>query len=545
MQDPPESHETSQEAKEETSMPRTRSKTRSCIQKQRPSLNRFKRGSAKGLAIQLRHVSAPDISRPTLARRAGVAEQGASEGSRQRPSGDDTRKSAYALTARRSLRLQQLQLREVDQMQNVSQGTVEGYTETHRQSKLLQGRVRRTVQKGSSEYQKGHSGGNPQNAGLRINLEKEQKKIDILTKNKATIEAEVRDRRRIVDEQRQRNEILRRENANLRARLDAAKNRRARRVQAPEGRWQGRYASRSSNPTLQRVPTGFPADTINHQWKLMEKIGQGAAGMVFAAVNLNTNESVAVKRERVRNGVIPPLHYESIVYNRINQARETGNPIASHFPAMRFCGNEAGFHILVMDRLGPSLKKRWSILGRIFTLRCVLTIGIKMLDALQALHRLGFVHRDIEPGNVLTATGNRCELYLIDFGMSGQLKFRPIHQSQGLLPLTGTQLLAPVAAHMGEDQVAKDDLESLGYMLIYLLRGFLPWSPDSAAGRNLLHAKKNTPFAVLCHGIKVLEEYMQTVICFSRRGLPDYDFLKTLFHNALVGVPEAFDWTEN
>merc|ERR1740121_2880022 len=102
-----------------------------------------------------------------------------------------------------------------------------------------------------------------------------------------------------------------------------------------------------------------------------------------------------------------------------------------------------------------------------------------MIHRLQGLHAKGLLHRDIKPENFLVGLGaNAHKVFAIDFGLSK--RFRD-SRTRAHIPfregkrLTGTARYVSINTHLGLEQSRRDDLESVGYVLLYFLRGSLPW----------------------------------------------------------------------
>ncbi|VDP85183.1 unnamed protein product [Echinostoma caproni] len=212
---------------------------------------------------------------------------------------------------------------------------------------------------------------------------------------------------------------------------------------------------------------------IGGKWRLLRKIGSGSFGAIFLGVNIHTSEEVAVKLERV-NARHPQLYFESRVY-RVLQG-------TSGVPQVYFYGLDGvrnTHHALIMDLLGPSLEDLFSFCGRRFTMKTVLMLADQMLWRLDFLHARNFIHRDIKPDNFLMGIGRNCnKVFLIDFGLAK--KFRdsrtrrhiPYREDKTLI---GTARYASLNSHGGIEQSRRDDLESLGYVCMYFIRGSLPW----------------------------------------------------------------------
>ena len=102
-----------------------------------------------------------------------------------------------------------------------------------------------------------------------------------------------------------------------------------------------------------------------------------------------------------------------------------------------------------------------------------------MVQRLEYLHNNHFIHRDMKPDNFLVGVGKKeYMLYIIDFGLAKRYRdpktgeHIPYRDNKSL---TGTARYASVNTHLGIEQSRRDDLESICYILIYFLKGTLPW----------------------------------------------------------------------
>ncbi|CAM9185412.1 unnamed protein product [Lampetra fluviatilis] len=321
--------------------------------------------------------------------------------------------------------------------------------------------------------------------------------------------------------------------------------------------------------------TGRAEFVVGGKYKLVRKIGSGSFGDIYLAMNITTGEEVAVKLES-QKARHPQLLYESKLYKIL----QGGVGI----PNIRWFGQEREYNVLVMDILGPSLEDLFNFCSRRFTMKTVLMLADQMISRVEYVHNKNFIHRDIKPDNFLMGVGRHCnkamctlrprevsnarwqevtgqtQLYLIDFGLAK--KYRDSRTRQHIpyredKNLTGTARYASINAHLGIEQSRRDDMESLGYVLMYFNRTSLPWQGLKAATKKQKYEKisekkmstpMSTPVEVLCKGYPA-EFAMYLNYC---RGLrfeetPDYMYLRQLFRILFRTLnyqyDYMFDWT--
>ncbi|KAJ0229720.1 Casein kinase 1-like protein 13 [Hirschfeldia incana] len=287
---------------------------------------------------------------------------------------------------------------------------------------------------------------------------------------------------------------------------------------------------------------------VGGKFKLGRKLGSGSFGEIFLGVNVQTGDEVAVKLEPLRSRH-PQLHYESKLYMLLQGG--TG------IPHLKWFGVEGEYNCMVIDLLGPSLEEFFNYCSRSFSLKTVLMLADQMLNRVEYMHVRGFLHRDIKPDNFLMGLGRKAnQVYIIDYGLAK--KYRDL-QTHKHIPyrenknLTGTARYASVNTHLGIEQSRRDDLESLGYMLMYFLRGSLPWQGLRAGTKKqkydkISEKKRLTPVDVLCRNYPPeFTSYFLYVRSLRFEDKPDYSYLKKLFRDLFIRegyqFDYIFDWT--
>ncbi|KAK9473127.1 kinase-like protein [Dipodascopsis tothii] len=287
---------------------------------------------------------------------------------------------------------------------------------------------------------------------------------------------------------------------------------------------------------------------IGNKYRIGRKIGSGSFGDIYLGKNVISGEEVAIKLESV-HARHPQLEYEARVYKIL--AGGVG------IPFMRWFGTECDYNAMVIDLLGPSLEDLFNFCNRKFSLKTVLLLADQLLARIEFIHAKSFIHRDIKPDNFLMGIGKRGnQVNVIDFGLAK--KFRdprthlhiPYRENKNL---TGTARYASVSTHLGVEQSRRDDLESLGYVLMYFCRGSLPWQGLKAATKKqkydrIMEKKMTTTAEVLCRGFPAeFSLYLNYARSLRFDDRPDYTYLRKLFRDLFVRdgfqYDYVFDWT--
>jgi casein kinase 1 len=204
-------------------------------------------------------------------------------------------------------------------------------------------------------------------------------------------------------------------------------------------------------------------------------IGSGAFGNVFEARDTKLNKLVALKipvKTNEKDGTKSLLD-EAKVYKKITNGEKLDGERG--IAEIKVVKSKVG-KFIVMDLLGKSLETTMAECKKI-GLKTVIYIAMKMLEILKYIHAQGVIHRDLKPDNIVLGLDNVKTLYCIDFGLAKPyLKRNGKHVDMlDKRKFCGTARYASIAAHKCMEQSRKDDLEALGYILVYFFKGKLPW----------------------------------------------------------------------
>lgn len=272
------------------------------------------------------------------------------------------------------------------------------------------------------------------------------------------------------------------------------------------------------------------------------KMGKGAFGQIYAAIDSSTGILWAIKTE-TNKAKRKTLQFE---YQILSQCQ-----VSPYFPRLGFYGKTNDFSFYSMECLGPSLTSILNHFGKKqFNHSTALRSVYHILKCIESFHSLGFVHRDIKPGNILTREGNEHPLCLIDFGLS-RVYVNPETgqhlQQRKRVGFRGTRAYASINAHESQDLSRRDDLFSWFYLAYEFLVGILPWRNLSDKNQ-ILHSKKNfnVRVAVESNAPQLYDIYLhiQELHFFDA---PNYNYI---YHKLMemakeqnISFNEPFEWT--
>ena len=279
---------------------------------------------------------------------------------------------------------------------------------------------------------------------------------------------------------------------------------------------------------------------IFKKYKVIKKLGEGAFGDVYLGKKIDNNSYVAIKVEQ-RKIIKPILKTEAFLLYSI---------AGLGIPEVKSFGKVKNYNILIEPLLGRSLFDIFTENNKEMAMGDVCLIAIQVIDRIQWIHSKYIVHRDIKPDNFLIGRKDPNVLYLIDFGLSKKYRSSTTnkHIRFGFTgKLTGTVRFASANALRGGEQSRRDDIESIGYMLVYFLKKRLPW--QGIAGNKKMERylkiyklKKNTTPEELCSGLPPeMVEYMSYSKSLEFEQEPDYNYLRKLFNKMLKRIHNSND----
>ncbi|KAH1240268.1 Casein kinase 1-like protein HD16 [Glycine max] len=285
----------------------------------------------------------------------------------------------------------------------------------------------------------------------------------------------------------------------------------------------------------------------NSPWyKVERKLGKGGFGQVYVGRRTggNLNErtgsgavEVALKLEhRTSKGCTYGPPYEWQVYNTLG---------GSHgVPQVHYKGRQGDYYVMVMDMLGPSLWDVWNNSNHHMTTEMVACIAIEAISILEKMHSRGYVHGDVKPENFLLGapgTPDEKKLFLVDLGLATKWRDSTtgshVEYDQRPDVFRGTVRYASVHAHLGRTASRRDDLESLAYTLIFLLRGRLPWQGFQGENKGFLVCKKKmgtSPETLCCFSPLPFKQFVEHVVNLKFDEEPNYAKYISLF-DGIVG----------
>lgn len=286
----------------------------------------------------------------------------------------------------------------------------------------------------------------------------------------------------------------------------------------------------------------YPGAIVKDRWKVTRKIGGGGFGEIYEAMDQVLEEAVAVKLESAAQPK-QVLKMEVAVLKKL-QGRE-------HVCKFIGCGRNDQFNYVVMSLQGKNLAELRRAQPRgTFTVNTMLRLGVQILEAIESIHDVGFLHRDVKPSNfAMGRLTNTCrKVYMLDFGLARQYTNSQgqVRTPRPVAGFRGTVRYASVNAHKNKEMGRHDDLWSLVYMLVEFVVGQLPWRKIKDKEQVGLMKEKYDHRLLLKHMPSEFTPFLEHIEDLQYADKPDYKYLHSLLQKCMKrkGVKESdpYDW---
>ena len=267
------------------------------------------------------------------------------------------------------------------------------------------------------------------------------------------------------------------------------------------------------------------------------------SGNAYLGISIETRKPIVIKFEP---NDLNNLEKENEAYNELKELER--------IPKLLWYGDQNKYTYLIIQLLGPSLRFLFKdCCNKKFSLGTILNISLQMISILEQIHQKGVILRYIKPSNmVIGLKENNKKIYFIDFELAKKYIKNGKHLDNiKARHIRGNRIYISANAHKGNKTSRRDDIESLGYNIIYYMKGGqLPWN-NTDDMNELESIKMNISIDELCEGlpeeIKLFIKYAKEMDFYQE---PDYKYLKglllTIAKNNNIDINNVeFDWEKN
>ncbi|CAE7449291.1 csnk1d, partial [Symbiodinium pilosum] len=284
---------------------------------------------------------------------------------------------------------------------------------------------------------------------------------------------------------------------------------------------------------------------VADRFDVSRKLGSGSYSVVRLAWDRVAHCHVALKFEWTKAEKTDKLLKEA----ELCQVFGLENPPTT---TVHWCGSQDEYNIMAMGLLGPSLEDLFmKTCRRKFSLKTVLMLGEQMINCIEFVHSFKIIHRDIKPSNFVVGDKRSDKVYIVDFGLAKRYRDPETGKHIAFVKksgMTGTARYTTINLHEGCEPSRRDDLGSIGYVLLYFLRGQLPWQginhrDKKKRKKRIGKRKAATSHQDLCEGFpKEFVQYFEYCDSLGFKDRPDYEHLRSLFRKAASRHQLDFDW---
>uniref|UniRef100_A0ACD5VL15 Uncharacterized protein n=1 Tax=Avena sativa TaxID=4498 RepID=A0ACD5VL15_AVESA len=281
------------------------------------------------------------------------------------------------------------------------------------------------------------------------------------------------------------------------------------------------------------------------RYRVERRLGKGGFGQVYLGHRIAANGAGAVEvalkfEHKTSKGCSHGPPYEWQVYDILGGVHGV--------PRVHYKGRQGDYFVMVMDMLGLSLWDACNNNSHTMSVEMVACIAIEAISILEKVHSKGYVHGDVKPENFLLGppgTPDEKRLFLVDLGLATKWKERSgLHVDYDQRPdvFRGTVRYASVHAHLGRIGSRRDDLESLAYTLVFLLRGRLPWQGYMGENKGFLVCKKKmstSPESLCTFCPQPFKEFIEYVVNLKFEEEPNYAKCISLFDSIVGPNPDV------